>query len=566
MTDQLFNFVRLARWKKALPRGIEWLPAALIAASLLPRIASWFRRDYNHDDFAFGWGTWNYAKGGRGYGYGFVFLLTEVLKPLFLWFPESFFPIDVARFLVLCAYLANLYLTYRIALQIGRSKTWALTACAVAAWQPDLIMRAEDVRTDPFGTTCILWGALLLLRSDSRYRFERAGFLFGLAVTLDYKFGVVAPFAAAAVVMIAWPRFVAPLARLGLGSLVPVVLYLGRLVVKQTWKGFLFGLEQTALSLKIGSHGSVAVSPRVIFHPSPVIFILVGIGVGGFIVDAATRRKADLRPLIYTVLVVAFFGVFLRLNPFFFPYNFNLFTPLLATLIPGIGLLLEPLHAGKRVLPLAVGLVCLVAAAEGTPALARALSRTNADQKRVVEWIWRATAPTEHVFDWQGMHLYRPGIFHWWLFTGLAPKYQAGGWYSVSDELRRYRVTLIISTYRLGWLNSADKAYVDSHYVGIDTCLLSPGHVFRAADFDGGHVNFEPVVDGDYRTDTPTPGLTIDGGPPGRIFHLSPDAHRVGFAKGLAPPPVFAFVYSTPLRDHAGRPCPADQPLLYGFD
>ena len=293
-----------------LPVGIEWLPAILIAASLLPRVALWFRRDFNHDDFAFGWGTWNYARGGGGYTYGFVFLLTEILKPLFLLFPESFVPLDIARLFVLFAYLANIYLVYRLAHLFGGSKAWALAACALAAWQPDLIMRAEDIRTDPFGTTCLLGGALLLLRYGPKAHFERAGFLFGLAVIFDYKFGVAAPFAAAAVVMIARPRFLGPLVRLGAGAAIPVVLYLGRLVLKETWSGFYTGLEQTAVSLKIGGEGQVAVHAAAIFQLSPVTFILAGIGAVGLCLWSAGHRSDDPRPGVYALLVLAFFALF----------------------------------------------------------------------------------------------------------------------------------------------------------------------------------------------------------------------------------------------------------------
>ncbi|HET9793742.1 MAG TPA: hypothetical protein VFS34_04710, partial [Thermoanaerobaculia bacterium] len=87
-----------------LPR-LEWIPALLIAASLLPRILLWFRRDFNHDDFAFAWGTWMRSNGARSgvdlYGYGFVFLLAEIARPLFRAFTESFIALDVMRFLVL---------------------------------------------------------------------------------------------------------------------------------------------------------------------------------------------------------------------------------------------------------------------------------------------------------------------------------------------------------------------------------------------------------------------------------------------------------------------------------
>src|SRR5258708_39619053 len=104
---------------------------------------------------------------------------------------------DIARFLVLLANLANVALVYRIARRLGGSKIWGLAACTVAVWQPDLIMRAEDIRTDPFGTTCILGGALLLLRSEKAAKPEWAGFLCGLAVGFVYRYGVTAPVAAA---------------------------------------------------------------------------------------------------------------------------------------------------------------------------------------------------------------------------------------------------------------------------------------------------------------------------------------------------------------------------------
>ncbi len=552
--------------RKFLPRGAEWLPTLLIGASLLLRVVFWFRRDYNHDDFAFGWGTWAYARGAGGYGYGYVFLLQELLKKLFLWFPESFLSLDIARALVLLANLANLYLVFRIARRLGATKCWALAACAVAAWQPDLILRAEDIRSDPFGTTCLLGGALLLLGAGAAFKPEWIGFLFGLAVILDYKYGVAAPFAAAAVVLLTWPRFVAPLARLLAGALIPVVAYLGRLVVKETWKIFRGGLEETVVSLKIGGEGKAGVHSAAVFHNSPFTFLLIGLGAIGFLLSLLGRRREGFRPAVYAILVVSFFGLFLRLNPFFFPYNFDLFTPLLATLIPGIPIAVERFRGSARTAVLAMGLVCLTAAAEGVPSLAKVLSRTNEAQKRVVRWIWKSTSPDEHVFDWQGMHLFRPGIPHWWLFTGLLPKYASGDWYSIADDLQQSRVTLIISTYRLGWLNAADMDYLKSHYVWIDSCLLAPGHVFSAEDFSAGAVPYEPPVAGDYRMDLAgLPGVRIDGVLAQDHVYLSKKTHTVS-VDNPSLVPRFAFVYSTPLRNPADRPCPVNEPLLYGFD
>ncbi len=549
------------------PKGSEWFPALLIAASLLPRVALWFRRDYNHDDFAFGFTSWSYARNGGAAGYGYVFLLQELLKHLFLIFPESFLALDFARILVLFANLANLYLVFRIARRLGGTRSWALAACAVAAWQPDLIMRAEDIRTDPFGTTCLLGGALLLLGARPELKPERIGFLFGLAVILDYKYGVAAPFAAASVVLLTWPRFVAPLARLAAGALVPVVAYLGRLIVKETWKAFRGGLEQTAVSLKIGGEGKVGVHSAAVFHNSPLTFALLGLGAVGFLLSFSGRRREGLRPPVYAFLVVSFFGLFLRLNPFFFPYNFDLFTPLLATLIPGIPIAVERLRGTARTATLALGLVCLTSTAEGFPALEKALSRTNEAQKRVVRWIWKSTSPDEHIFDWQGMHLFRPGIPHWWLFSGLLPNYASGNWYSIADDLQQSRVTLIISTYRLGWLNETDLDYVKSHYVWIDSCLLAPGRVFRSEDFFGGSAGFDPPVAGDYRVDAPAVlDLRVDGEAVGARVRLTKGMHRVTVAGSPSSAPTFALVYSTPLRNPADRPCPRNEPLLYGFD
>jgi hypothetical protein len=553
-------------WGRLRPRGVEWIPALLIAASLVPRIAVWFRRDYNHDDFAFGWASWAYALGRGGWGYGYIFPLQEFLKGLFVLFPESFFPLDFARVLVLLFYLANLTLVFWICRRLGASRAWCLAACAVAAWQPDLVLRAEDIRTDAFGAACILGGALLLLRAGERFKPEHAGLLFGVAVVFDYKFGVVAPFAAAAVFLLTWPRSVVALARLLGGAVVPVALYLGRLVVRQSWKVFWGGLELTALSLKTGGEGKAGVPQASIFRHSPLTFLILAVGALGLSLLLSSRPVSVRRVGVYALLVVSFFALFLRLNPYFFPYNFSLFTPLLATLIPGIPVLLERARSVSRSATLALCLIGLVAVAEGLPAFEKAVTRTNEAQKRVVKWIWKSTSPDEHVFDWQGMHLFRPGIEDWWIFTGLVPRYAEGSWYSVADELQRDRVTLIVSTYRLNWLNLRDMDYVRSHYVWIDSCLLAPGRIFSAEDLALGPVAYDPPVDGDYRVDhAGLSGLRIDENPVTDIVHLTRKTHAVELAKPVSVP-KFALVYTTPLRNPADRPCPRNQPLLYGFD
>jgi len=554
-----------------LPEGLEWLPAILLAASWIPRIAFWLRRDYNHDDLGFAWGTWQRAMGARVgvdlYGYGFVFLFTEILKPLFRWFPESFFPLDFARCIILVAQIVNIHFVYRISRKLGAEKKWALAACSVAAWQPDLILRAGDVRTDPLGACCLLAAANLLLNEASWHRAERIGLLLGLAIILDYKFGVASPFAALAVVLIAWPAFWRPVLRLTAGATAVVVVYLGWLIHADTWAGFSSGLRQTFTSLQVGAAKQAGVSPGQIFHLSPLTFGFMALGAIGLMCSLPLpggRKRAA-----YASIVVFFLCVFVKLNPYFFPYNFNLFAPLLATMIPGIVFLSGLLRMKGRAVALVLLLACVTSAGEGLPALGKALSRTNAAQKRIVRWIWKATAPDEHVFDWLGMALDRPGVYHWWLFSGLRPVYQSGRWYSVADELQRYRVTLLISNYRLAWLNPSDLAYVQSHYVWIDSCLLSPGQVFRSSDVGGGgSVKFVPAVEGEYRFDPRgISGLLVDGRAPGPTFRLSREFHELSREGNSPLPPVFAVVYSTALRErNPDRPCPADQPLFYGFD
>ena len=193
------------------------------------------------------------------------------------------------------------------------------------------------------------------------------------------------------------------------------------------------------------------------------------------------------------------------------------------------------------------------------------VGRTNSVQRRVVQWIWDATNPAERVFDWQGMHWGRRGVYHWWMFSGWLPAYKSRTLCSVADELKANQVTLVIDNYRLSWLHASDHHFFQSHYERLDNCLFAPGSRFSLENARDG-ADFDLVAPGDYRID-PREGaasVLIDGAPAGPVQRLAAGRHRLTPAPGGTPVPL-RLLFTTPRRERLALPCPTPETLYWGF-
>ena len=188
-------------------------------------------------------------------------------------------------------------------------------------------------------------------------------------------------------------------------------------------------------------------------------------------------------------------------------------------------------------------------------------SRSNVAQRKVVRWIWQATTPDEHVFDWQGMPFGRPGIVHWWNYGGLELKY-LDGWYSLESEIRSARVTLVIDNYRLHWMTPADTRFFNAHFVRFAPCLYAPGAFLPASSFSDGSGVCEIFVPGLYRVLSGTP-VRIDGTLTAGTVQLASGFHRIAVSR----PTNVALYYTTAQRETSRPPCPSDDDaLIKGFD
>jgi len=245
--------------------------------------------------------------------------------------------------------------------------------------------------------------------------------------------------------------------------------------------------------------------------------------------------------------------IFVAANPYIFPYNFVIFMPIVAPLIAGIEPLLQRRTA--RFEQLVAALLIVSAVIGGFFAVYTTIIHDNEAQNRVMHWIWQGTRPDERVYDWQGMHVGRRGIFHWWHFTGWQPRYEAG-WYSVGDEVARAQVTLIIKNYRLSLLTPEDRGFMAAHFVDIDDCLMTPGWAFLPSRLRPVTTFHAFLSDAVYHVQPgAVPGVFIDGQPLANRIRLRAGLHTMTFAEGAHIPANLAIYYTTPERERTSPPC-----------
>ena len=411
------------------------------------------------------------------------------------------------------------------------------------------MQRIEDVRGDPISGCFLLFAALLLLQSR-RPRTLLVGVLCaGCAAVFSIKLVFALPFVIAGAVLAArGRRLPVPLGATAL-AVVPGVAYLlwrtaadGPAVVFSTIRDIL-----TAAGVPEHPYENSLLA----LQSDPVLWILVSVGAAAALYRGVRGERGLL--FWYAALVVPFLIVFFLRNPFLFPYNFVILVPLAAPLIAGLRL---PQFDSTMVVVLGP----LVAVLNGVRGTRRMLAQRNNEQRRLIEWVWRATSEDEGVFDWQGMHVYRRGAVHWFIYG--AQRYVSGGWYSLADEWSRGRVTLMIPNDRFEWINRRDHEYLARHYIAIAPCLFTLGHIFRAGEIGGSGAQFDTAIEGDYILQPANVIALVDNTRIVGQVHLTRGSHTIQIA---SPPTEIALVYTTPRRRAAGPPpCPAG-PLLFGF-
>ena len=550
----------LARHRSSVLRAV---PLLLLGITTVWAVATWFRREYNHDDFFFAYFSWIQTTGlapFRDYYVPNFAVLPQLAAPLFRFFPESFLPIDLVRVAILFCIAAVTALVFAMSRALGASRQWATLAALLWLCHPDVILRMSDIRTDAIAAMFLLASALAIVRVGNGARAGAwAGVSFGLALVVSFKTCLAAPF-----------LLIAIGARMGRRSLAPLAIFSAcagaTLLADYAWNIRIYGLDpflavskDYIFSVKVG-HAAITTAPVTRFLLlSPVTALLLLTGLFGFMARGGDVQTAR-RGIWFTALVGAYVLLTIAINPFLFPYNSLLFVPLLAPIASGTERLLE-----GRVPPwietIILGASAIVAFSYGALALGTVTSRSNASQRALVNWIWRSTARDEHVFDWQGVHFGRPGIVHWWNYSGLTGKY-ASGWYSLEDELRKGHVTLVIDNYRLRWMTPADKRFFTTHFVHFAPCIYAPGAYLPRDLVAAGAATFEVFVPGDYRVVAAGP-VQVDGSPAGAIVKLGAGSHHVS----AAPNVDVALYYTTALRERQPPPCPAaDDALLKGFD
>lgn len=536
-------------------------PALLvIGASLVARIATWFSRDFNHDEFYLAYLGWIRSTGARpmvDFRVPNFTPLAELMSPLFGAFPESFAPLFVGRALTLVVMVALLVLPYLIARALGASREWALVAVALITCHADFVKRAADVRSDGFSAALLLGAALLLIRATdaTRTRSEvAAALLYGAGIALSYKFLLALPFFAIALLATEHQRIGRSLRFIAVAA-VPGSVYLAWRLVTDGREVFEWLVLMILQSRNFPSGAKFIWIERSLAQ-NAVGYLVLLTGVV-FLLAGRGSRAAKL----YTACGCGFVAFYLVVNPMIFPYSALVIVPLLAPAVTGLG---HALPRGSRAEVTALVVLPLAFALGSLPANVDTIVRTNDAQRRVVGWLWSTTAESARAFDWTGMHFGRRGIPEWHHPDIYQTAYTEGRWPSMADQWRRGEVEVVLETYRLLQLHERDARFLATRYVKIDHCLLVPGRLLLPRDWRAGVATFEAVAPGRYRIAPAVDGLTIDGRAVRDHVFLTPGVHKVAVP---GPSPDRLLIVHWPReRDAIPNPCPADEPLLYGFE
>lgn len=534
------------RGDTALERFATAGAAALAVGSLVFRAMSTFVRAYGNDDFFWAYTAWLRSTSlvpRRDYYVANFTPLSELAAPLFRAFPQSFAPFFIARIVMLLAGVALLALVYLLTRRLGGSPLWALVAVNVVTWQPQFVAHIVDIRADQIGAAFLLGAIVMILERRPLV----AGLLYGLAVATTYKLAVAAPFVLFGL-LLATRRWRALLAFAGAAAIAPLAYFASRVAIDgwavvRAIAGEIAGAVGSGVSDRASAFVTAARS-------APIVVLLLGIAL-----LLAVRRKGELR--VYMALTASFFATYIWLNPFIFPYNFVILVPLVAPVVVG----LDGPNVGRHAVACALVIAAIVG---GLPMALVSVNVTKEPQEAVIRWMWATTTPSTAAFDWQGAHVGRPGVVHWWMYTGLLPKYR-NGWFSVAEELDRAQVRLVLLNYRIDWLSPRDAQFLHEHFLAVDRCLLAPGWKVPADALRRGVTIDAFLRDGSYAMWPFVPGILLDGQPMTPRQTISRGRHVVSIVPGTPTPPVVAWTALTPQQLQAPPPCRSDTLLEWRF-
>jgi len=543
----------VASSESATPSWMEIISASALGISVVIRLLVTWRRPLGHDDFFWAYTSW--LRSGDGIPnvdyYLPNFTPLEIAAPLFRAFPESLVPIHMARGIFFVVGVGLVLACYYLARTLGASVGWALAAANVFSWHHYIVQHLADIRADQLMSICFIMTLTIIL---SGRRAGAAGFAFGAAIALSYKIGVAGPWLLVAVVAMAKRNWLSVTIRFVAASTILPTLYFGTRIFLDGWPTFLAVWRDIFGAMGTGTSPRFAVFANS-FWAGGLSWLFIFMGAIGLARPVAGDPQLTRRRHLFILLVLAFTATYVSLNPFIFPYNFVILMPLYAVSVVGVPQALRTTDRLSRLARPLIVIVPLTAALSGTPATLLSIRTTNEVQESVLQWLWHATEKQDAVFDWQGIHVGRPGVFHWWHYSGLQPKY-LGGWYSVEKEIRQSQVKTVLVNYRLAWLSPADRKFIQTSFVAIDTCMLAPGWVLNGEDIRRGTVIEAFLNDATYRVQGgDDSGILINGRPIGQLERLRAGRHFITAVPGAAIPSRITIYYTTPKRERTTPPC-----------
>lgn len=524
---------------------------SLLGASLLCRAVSAYGGAFHQDEFYNWYTAWllsAHRVPGRDfemvYGYS---LLVEWLRPLFSLFPESVAPLFLSRAVVFVLGALILLLVYRIGRRLTESRPAALLGVLLVTFHPLIIRRIGDVRSDSANVLCVLAAFALVLDPPGRRTAILLGLALGLGVLSCGKVALVIPFVVGLGFLLHGRRFWKVLLPAAAAGSAPILLYAGIIELSGLGPAYRHGIAHflwltTDPSTRVSRMPALTQGLRG--HPAETI--LWAFCAASALLSWISRPEDEgVRRAGRFVLGTTAYGItYVAANPVFYPYNLVDLVPVLALAVPAAAAGRAG-RQGPQIARLST-LLGLLLAAGAAREEAWSLPRANAFQLRYLDWIRRAIRPDEKVFDLTGSHLHRYGPYHWTMISAELPSYRSGKLFSVAEELRRERVSLIVRTYRLHWLPQSDWDFIDSHYVRFEPLLFYPGRTFAVAR--GKSQPFEILLDGDYRFQSYRPnGARVDGVPVEGTVFLRAGPHTLKFTESERP--FFALVYTTPERE-----------------
>jgi hypothetical protein len=524
------------------------LMGTLVALSIGCRAVSAFVRAFDRDEFQHLYTAWMMSVGlqpERDFELAGTYVpLLDGLRVAFRLFPNSVAPLFLARAGILLLGVSVLGLVYAVGRRLTSSRPAALLAVLWVTFYAEFIRRIGDIRSDVLNVLCVLAALYFLLAGAGRRPAILAGLALGFGLVSSPKVSVaLGPLMLAGFLLYGRVFLRRALELLGAAAAV-VLAYLLYLGASGLWEP---NRRAFARFAEVATWGPTRVSPLPALEESArtnIAFVLVWLVCLALALGPGRWRGSGRLSAVVALFAALYPVLYFVANPVFYAYNFVDVVPIAALAIPAAAAGREE-RRGPAIARLACLLALLFAIAGGT-ATRWSLARGNALQLRYLDYIRAAIRPDERVFDLQGTHLFRRGPYHWHLIAIELPFYKTGKWFSIPEELRRFRVSLIVRTYRLHWLPKEDWDFVQSHYVWAEPLLMFPGHLFQARD--GRSQSFEILVEGEYRFRSYRPeGATIDGGPVGERFRLSGGEHTLAFETSERP--SFALMYTTPERE-----------------